>query len=445
VLTFLSTALAVKGKPLGVHNVLLIIVFQPSTNNHTLDEVHQLGITYRTYRAKRFFCPHGTNAILKETPWIMEQHEPAHPIPFPPPVYQLGIRTKILVDAEGSNPVLFENVLRRDYSGGPRTIEAYSKVPWIAEIVAIGGRVEICNVLTADLTDNIHDDGDLVFHMTDRFVAVKVCGRSRMDAYNLSSEDREKEIGAMQVIGNDSNHVVRCIAVLLDTNRRDDGEWNIVTTYGGKELYHLTKNQQLGKLQEEQARRVFRQIVSGVQHMHEQGVCHLDLSPENVICTTDNPYTCTCIVIDMGIALRVPYTDPMTGGVTDRARGTEKRMILPQGRCGKSRYRSPEMHQGETSFDGEKSDVWSLGTLLYFMVTGFKAYETADESDKLFSLITGQSGVRVLFRLIKSNLDININLSDPCLDLLQAMLTINLHDRPTLEEIANHAWLNGNA
>jgi serine/threonine protein kinase len=52
---------------------------------------------------------------------------------------------------------------------------------------------------------------------------------------------------------------------------------------------------------EPEARFWFRQIMDGVKHLHSKGVCHRDLSPENVMMDSQNS-----LIIDMDMAIRVP-------------------------------------------------------------------------------------------------------------------------------------------
>ena len=64
------------------------------------------------------------------------------------------------------------------------------------------------------------------------------------------------------------------------------------------------------------------------------------------------------VIIDMGMALRVPFTDPSNiGCVTDVSEGTERRLIAPQGRGGKLMYMAPEVIASEGPFDGFAVDM----------------------------------------------------------------------------------------
>lgn len=77
-------------------------------------------------------------------------------------------------------------------------------------------------------------------------------------------------------------------------------------------------------------------------------MCHRDLSLENVLVDEEN-----CLVIDMGMCLRVPYNHATKeGAVTDVTKGSMRRLIKPQGVCGKHNYMSPEVFANTDNFDG---------------------------------------------------------------------------------------------
>ena len=158
---------------------------------------------------------------------------PASPIDFPQPRFERGRRDDVLVYDEytGSHQVA-KNVLFRDYSREygespekalSRVRQAYSPIPNKQKINTIMGHVEICMVLArCDMDCSSDDDkdddgssssgsddgddddeGDVVFQVTDRLVAVKVNYSSRMEKYRgRHAENPLQEIAAMQLIGN---------------------------------------------------------------------------------------------------------------------------------------------------------------------------------------------------------------------------------------------------
>jgi serine/threonine protein kinase len=180
----------------------------------------------------------------------------------------------------------------------------------------------------------------------------------------------------------------------------------------------------------------FEQLLQGLHHLQSVGVCHRDLSLENVLVDQDN-----CLIIDMGMCLRVPYNDPARmGNITDVRRGGPiRRLMKPQGVCGKHNYMSPEIFSNTAAFDGFAIDLWAAGVILYIMLTGFPPYDQANRTDQRFDLIVNGSLVRQLRSW-------GINLSEDAGDLLQSMLQLDPRDRLTLAEVMAHPWVvNGEA
>lgn len=372
---------------------------------------------------------------------------PAPPPDFARPIFQRGRRDDVLVYCEDTQTHMeANNVLFRDYSrdfGGSKEMalsrvqQAYWPIPNKAPISTIMGHVEICRVLTRssddnDMTEDSDDssyegDDDVVFNLSHKFVAVKVnYGRRMQKLRGNHAEDPLKEVATMQLIGNDSPHVVGIVESLIVENNL-----NIVMPYAASgDMFELLQEaQERGQgFPEGEARYWFRQLMEGVRYLHQKGICHRDLSPENVMIDHSNS-----LIIDMGMAIRIPYTDP-NGGVTDILHGTEKLLITRQGTCGKLPYMSPEIYQNRKPFDGGAVDIWTAGTILFCMVTGNRSYSRPDDSDAQYYWMT-----HGLSRLL-ADWGLTDELSSECVDLLKNMLQVNPRLRYSLEEVLNHPW-----
>jgi serine/threonine protein kinase len=272
----------------------------------------------------------------------------------------------------------------------------------------------------------------IVWEISGQHVAIKMVEWARVHHMRgRLLEDPVKEVAAMQLLGARHPNVLGSTEVLQDGDFlysimpycRDGDLFGVVVQYaedsGGE-----------SGMPEPVARFWFRQILWGLHHLQTQGVCHRDLSLENILVDGDR-----CMIIDMGMCLRVPYNDPhKPGAVTDVTRGSTRRLMRPQGVCGKHNYMSPEVFANTDSFDGFAIDLWAAGVILYIMLTGFPPYDQASRTDQRFELIaTG--------RLMEQLRNWNIQLSEEAGNLLQRMLTLDPRERPTLAEILADPWV----
>ena len=142
------------------------------------------------------------------------------------------------------------------------------------------------------------------------------------------------------------------IARLLDGGATEDGVPYLVLEYvEGEPIDRFCDSRQLGI---EERLRIFRGVCSAVHHVHQNLVVHRDIKPANVLVTPDG----TPKLLDFGIAkLRKPELLGQAPVVT-RA---EYRPMTPE-------YASPEQVRGEAVTPA--SDVYSLGVLLYELLTG---------------------------------------------------------------------------
>ena len=108
---------------------------------------------------------------------------------------------------------------------------------------------------------------------------------------------------------------------------------------------------------------VFLQVCAGIQHAHQKGVIHRDLKPSNVLVTveSDRPLV---KVIDFGIAKALEPEEDVLRTEAGRAVGTPA-------------YMSPEQARGESDAIDTRSDVYSLGVLLYELLVGELPFDSS--------------------------------------------------------------------
>ena len=137
------------------------------------------------------------------------------------------------------------------------------------------------------------------------------------------------------------------ICAVHEIGRTDDGRVFIAMAYySGRTLKDLIAEGPLGA---EQARDIAAQIASGLVVAHEHGIVHRDIKPANIVVTDRGQVK----ILDFGLAKLVANTTQLT------ATGTT---------VGTVAYMSPEQIRGQNV--DARSDLWSLGVVLYEMLAG---------------------------------------------------------------------------
>jgi len=284
-----------------------------------------------------------------------------------------------------------------------------------------------------------HPLAPIVWEITDEHVAIKqVVWKKVIAMRGKLLEDPIKEIAAMQLIGNHHPNVLGSMEVLQDNEHL----YSVMPFCRGGDLFGVVldvaeRRQQneategAGGMSEPVARYWFRQILFGLHYLQSRGVCHRDLSLENILVDVNH-----CLVIDMGMCLRVPYHCPgdLQGRAVDVDHGTDRRLMVPMGTCGKMNYMSPEVYANRDNFDGFAVDLWSAGVILYIMVTGFPPYDIPTREDERFEIICNGDLMRQLQAW-------DIYLSEEAGGLLQWMLSPNPEHRPSLAQVMLHDWV----
>jgi len=141
------------------------------------------------------------------------------------------------------------------------------------------------------------------------------------------------------------------------------------------------------------------------------------------------------LVIDLGMCIRIPYNAPDgSDGVFDASTGSIRKLVLPQGQCGKPNYITPEILRNTEPFDGFAVDVWAVGIVLFIMLVGLPPFEWASPDDPRFRLIC-RGGLDQLLEQWRRPI------SYPAMDLLQNILREDPRERLSLFQILQHPWV----
>ncbi|KAL0969016.1 hypothetical protein UPYG_G00221600 [Umbra pygmaea] len=239
--------------------------------------------------------------------------------------------------------------------------------------------------------------------LTGREVAIKIIDKTQLNPNSLQKLFREVRI--MKLLNHPN--IVKLFEV-IETERT----LYLVMEYasGGEVFDYLVAH---GRMKEKEARAKFRQIVSAVQYCHQKNIVHRDLKAENLLLDADMNIK----IADFG------FSNEFTmGNKLDTF-------------CGSPPYAAPELFQGK-KYDGPEVDVWSLGVILYTLVSGSLPFD-------------GQNLKELRERVLRGKYRIPFYMSTDCENLLKRFLVLNPAKRGTLEvredsenQIMKDRWIN---
>jgi serine/threonine protein kinase len=145
----------------------------------------------------------------------------------------------------------------------------------------------------------------------------------------------------------------------------------------------------------EERLRLFVQVCQAVQHAHQKGIIHRDIKPSNILVTETEQSDALPVVIDFGIAKATTNQQ-----LTDKTLFTALEMLI-----GTPAYMSPEQAALASVDVDTRTDIYSLGVLLYELLTGSTPFDTGEllkaGLDEIRRVIREQEPVRPSTRLSK--------------------------------------------
>lgn len=226
-------------------------------------------------------------------------------------------------------------------------------------------------------------------------VAIKILNRQNLKSMDVVGK-LKREIQNLKLFRHP--HIIKLYQVICTPT-----DIFMVMEYvpGGELFDYIVKH---GKLQENEARKFFQQIISGVDYCHRHKVVHRDLKPENLLLDSRNNVR----IADFGLS------NMMSDGEFLKTS------------CGSPNYAAPEVVSGKL-YAGPEVDVWSCGVILYALLCGTLPFD--DEH------------IPTLFRKISSGLfEIPYYLDRNAAKLIKHMLMVNPVKRASIEEIRRYEW-----
>ncbi|XP_038583034.1 MAP/microtubule affinity-regulating kinase 3-like [Micropterus salmoides] len=231
---------------------------------------------------------------------------------------------------------------------------------------------------------------------TGREVAIKIIDKTQLNPSSLQKLFREVRI--MKLLNHPN------IVKLFEVMETEKTLYLVMEYASGGEVFdYLVAH---GRMKEKEARAKFRQIVSAVQYCHQKNIVHRDLKAENLLLDADMNIK----IADFGFS-----NEFTVGGKLDTF-------------CGSPPYAAPELFQGK-KYDGPEVDVWSLGVILYTLVSGSLPFD-------------GINLKELRERVLRGKYRVPFYMSTDCENLLKRFLVLNPGKRGTLEQIMKDRWIN---
>ncbi|XP_062901177.1 ribosomal protein S6 kinase alpha-5 isoform X1 [Mobula hypostoma] len=185
---------------------------------------------------------------------------------------------------------------------------------------------------------------------------------------------------------------------------------------GGELLERIRKKKHFS---ETEASYIMRKLVSAVSHMHDVGVVHRDLKPENLLYADESDST-EIKIIDFGFArLKPPDNQPLK---------------TP---CFTLHYAAPELLKDD-GYD-ESCDLWSLGVILYTMLSGKVPFQCEEQT------LTSTSAEEIMKKIKQGDFSFEgeawRSVSQEAKELIQGLLTVDPNKRIKMSSLRFNEWL----
>ncbi|MEN8192094.1 MAG: protein kinase [Bacteroidota bacterium] len=193
----------------------------------------------------------------------------------------------------------------------------------------------------------------------DRFVALKFLPPT----FHLDEEAKQRFIHEAKAVSSLQHHNICTIHEIDET---DEGQLFICMDYYEGET--LREKINAGLLKTDTIIKILIKVLEGLSAAHEKGIIHRDIKPANIFITDKNKVK----ILDFGLAKSSAYSKITR---SDRTSGTIA-------------YISPEQAQGKEAI--QQSDIWSLGVVMYEMLTGQLPFKGDYDQVLIYSILDKQ-------------------------------------------------------
>jgi len=234
-------------------------------------------------------------------------------------------------------------------------------------------------------------------------VAVKFIEKKFVDQEELKLLQREIDIMARV----QHRNVLRLFEI-FDTPQQLSLVMELVN--GGELFYKIVDK---GSYSELEARDIVRQLVEGVDYLHNQGIAHRDLKPENLLCSETDDGKVVIKIADFGLS---------------KAFSGESALETS---CGTPDYAAPEVLRMDGAYD-RSVDLWSIGVITYVLLCGFPPFY-------------GKSQAALFEKILNADFEFPepewTNISAEAKDFINHLLVLDVKARYTTKQCLEHPWL----
>ena len=269
-----------------------------------------------------------------------------------------------------------------------------------AHVVPITEEYVIGKELGRGRFSTVHECVNKITHV---HAAVKIINKSQ-----IKSDEKvllRTEIAVLKLM--DHPHIIK----MMNLYESKDNIYIVMEMLKGGELFERIVGKP--RFTEIQAARLLRPLLEAVAYIHDLGIVHRDIKPENILCGED---LSDLKIADFGLSKMIMPNETMGQA------------------CGTLSYVAPEVLTSQGY--GKSADLWSVGVILFLLVCGKLPFDGDVPEDIIKATVQGD---------LKVNPKVWSKLSDPCKQLMRALLNKKCDDRITARQALKHTFLTINA
>ncbi|KAG1684003.1 Serine/threonine-protein kinase NIM1 [Nymphon striatum] len=268
---------------------------------------------------------------------------------------------------------------------------------WLKEL-ASGKRIGLYRIKSSLGSGNFSQVCMAIHGLTKDKAAIKMIDKAKLDS-------KTQKMLAREILNMEKMHhpnIIRLYEVLETAVK-----YHLVMECAcGGELF--TKVTSEGRMPEPEAKLIFSQVTSAIEHLHTHSIIHRDLKAENVFYAGPNLVK----LGDFGFSRYVSSLNDFLNTF-----------------CGSPPYAAPELFQDD-SYVGPFVDLWALGILLYFMITAQMPFKAQNVTQLKKTIINGDYTIPAY-------------VSQDCQDLVEALLQHNPKERISISQMKICTWMDG--